>query len=69
MVVLKRIPKFGHSGCGWIIFVSKEQSMGESVEPLSLPDVPLSGWERVDEGNYTVMAKKIPCVTPGVLSF
>ena len=32
----------------------KQQSMGESVEPLSLPDVPLSGWERVDEGNYII---------------
>ena len=41
-------------------------SKGESVAPLSLPDIPLSGWEVVNEQNYTTMAKKIPCVTPGM---
>ena len=42
-------------------------SKGKSVAPLSLPGIPLSGWELVDKGNYTRMAKKIPCVTPGML--
>ena len=42
-------------------------SKGKSVVPLSLPGIPLSGWERVDKGNYTLVAKKIPCVTPGML--
>ena len=42
------------------------QSMGMSVVTLPLPCVPLRGWEQVNEGNYTAMAKKIPCVPPGV---
>lgn len=44
-------------------------SKGKSVVPLSLPGIPLSGWERVDKRNYTLMAKKIPCVTPGMLCY
>ena len=42
-------------------------SKGKSIMPLSLPGIPLSGWEHVNKGNYTFMAKKIPCVTPGML--
>ena len=42
-------------------------SEGKCVVPLSLSDIPLSGWELVDKGNYTHMARKIPCVTPGML--
>ena len=29
----------------------------------------LSAWERVDKAKYTLMAKKIPCVTPGMLCY
>ena len=37
----------------------KQQSMGESVEPLSLPDVPLSGWERdMIQGNIQLWLRK-----------
>ena len=42
-------------------------SKDKTVAPLSLPAIPLSGWEQVDKGNYTLMAKKIPCLTPGML--
>ena len=42
---------------------------GQVCCALSLPGIPLSGWERVDKGNYTLMAKKIPCVTPSMLCY
>ena len=39
---------------------------GSSVAPLGTPDTPLSEWEPLDGSNYAVLAKKIPCITPGM---
>ena len=46
----------------------KQQSLidnGQSVAPLGVPGIPLTGWKVVDKGNYAEVAKEIPCVTPG----
>ena len=45
----------------------KQQSLidnGQSVAPLGVPGIPLTGWNVVDKGNYAEVAKEIPCVTP-----
>ena len=39
---------------------------GKSVCSPGLPSKPLSGWEQVNADNHAVMAKKLPCVTPGM---
>ena len=41
-------------------------SEGSTVSPPGLPSTPLSGWEHVGEDNLATMAKKMPCVTPGM---
>lgn len=37
------------------------------VAPLDVPSAPVTGWEPITEANANDFAKKLPCVTAGVI--